>query len=280
MAAGYSAIGDVREHLLLILYGSGANGKSTFIETIRAALGDYAHRTRTEILMAKAAGNGATPELANLKGKRFVTASESEDGQRLAESLIKDLTGGDTITARHLYKEPFEFRPTHTLWLSTNHRPVIRGTDEGIWRRIRLVPFTVRIPDEQQDKRLPERLREDELSGVLAWMVRGALMWQQSSVGLDVPDEVRKATQQYRDDMDRIKQFVVDECVIGRWEYRVTKDELYSAYREWVSEGGEYPESKRRFGQRLKEKYSHIEEDRYNDKTRTRIWRGIGLRAK
>jgi putative DNA primase/helicase len=274
MATGYSATGDVSERCMFILYGTGANGKSTFVETVKAALGDYAHRTPTETLMQKNSGGGPTPDVANLKGKRFVSASESEDGQRLAESLIKDLTGGDTINARHLHKEPMEFLPSHKIWLSTNHRPNIRGMDRGIWDRIRLIPFTVSIPEGEQNKQLPKDL-ENELSGVLNWIVRGALMW--GIDGLDTPREVRDATAGYKDDMDRMQQFVSDECIVGT-QYTVTIAELYKEYRQWCEEGGERAEKQRTFGQRLKEKYGDaVFQDRRDGGNRDRIWKGIGL---
>jgi putative DNA primase/helicase len=144
-AVGYSFVGEVSEHLLLICYGTGRNGKGTFMETIRSTARAYVHRTRTEMLMAKRyVSDGPTPDLANLKGKRFVFASESDDGQRLNESQVKDLTGDDTINARHLNKNSMEFSPTHTLWLQTNHRPVIKGSDIGIWSSDR-PPFFVPV---------------------------------------------------------------------------------------------------------------------------------------
>ena len=158
---------------MFIHHGPGANGKSTFQETVSAALGDYAMRTPTETLLVKRSG-GVPNDVARLKGARFVTASETEEGRRLAESLVKDLTGQDTISARFMWAEWFDFKPTHALHLSTNHKPEIRGTDAAIWRRIRLIPWAVTIPPAEQDRKLAEKLR-DELPGVLAWIVRGCL---------------------------------------------------------------------------------------------------------
>jgi putative DNA primase/helicase len=165
-AAGYSATGNTSEQCMFIHHGPGANGKSTFQETISAALGDYAMRTPTETLLVKRPG-GVPNDVARLKGARFVTASETEEGRRLAESLVKDLTGQDTISARFMWAEWFDFKPTHALHLSTNHKPEIRGTDAAIWRRIRLIPWAVTIPPAEQDRELPEKLRT-ELPGVLA----------------------------------------------------------------------------------------------------------------
>ncbi|MBF6614955.1 MAG: bifunctional DNA primase/polymerase, partial [Chloroflexi bacterium] len=196
-AVGYSLTGDTSERTIFILYGTGANGKSTFLETLRSVLGNYAMRTPTETLMARR-DNAATNDIARLKGARFVTASESEEGKRLAESLIKDLTGGDTISARFLNKEFFEFRPEGKIWLSTNHKPVIRGTDKGIWDRIKLVPFQVLITAAQKDRDLVRKLAA-EADGILAWAVRGCIEWLRD--GLAAPYEVVSATEQYRGEM-------------------------------------------------------------------------------
>ena len=152
-AIGYSLTGDTSEQCLFILHGSGANGKSTFLQTIASALGDYAMSTPTETLLVKHKG-AISNDVARLKGARYVTASEAEAEQRLAESLIKQMTGGDVISARFLHQEFFDFAPTHKIFFGTNHKPVIRGTDPAIWRRIRLVPFDVTIPEAERDKNL------------------------------------------------------------------------------------------------------------------------------
>lgn len=272
---GYSAFGAVWEHMMLILYGTGANGKSTFIESIKGVLGDYAHKTHTDALMKKNNGGGATPEVVQLKGKRFVFASETGEGDRLAESTIKDITGGDTINARDLYKSPMQFEPSHTLWLSTNHKPRAEGTDFGIRRRLKLIPFMVRIAEEDQDKQLPEKLR-NELSGILNWIIEGAKLYSQQE-GLEEPEEVKQATGAYFDEQDKVKQFLDEECVTGRTIYHVTKSNLYTAYKVWCEDTGLYPESQTRFGGRLKEREDlSIEETRVG-KNRDRAWLGIGL---
>ena len=248
-AVGYSATGDTSEQCMIINHGGGANGKSTFQEAIAAALGDYAMRAPTEMLLAKRT-SGIPNDVARLKGARFVAASETEEGRRLAESLVKDLTGQDTITARFMRAEWFDFEPTHKLWLSTNHKPEIRGTDTAIWRRIRLVPWTVTIPPAQQDKKLAAKLR-DELPGILAWIVQGCLEWQRE--GLRPPDEVRRATGRYRAEMDVLAAFIDEECVVSD-HATATAKALYSAYKAWCDENGEKPETQRRFGGRLKER--------------------------
>ena len=268
-AAGYSATGDTGEQVMLINHGAGNNGKSTFQEALATALGDYSMRAPTEMLMAKRAG-GVPNDVARLKGARFVAASETEEGRRLAESLVKDLTGQDTISARFMRAEWFEFQPTHKLWLSTNHKPEIRGTDNAIWRRIRLVPWAVAIPPAERDRKLAEKLR-GELSGILAWCVEGCLEWQRE--GLQAPAEVRKATAGYRSEMDVLGDFLTDRCFRGE-RLEVGKDELYKAYQMWSEAAGERTETKRKFGMLLKER--GIEDGRNSERTK-RIWKGIGL---
>ncbi len=268
-AAGYSASGDTSEQCLFINHGVGANGKSTFHEAAAAALGDYAMRAPTDMLLARR--SGAVPnDVARLKGARFVSAAETEDGRRLAESLVKDLTGQDTITARFMRAEFFDFKPTHKLHLSTNHKPEIRGTDAAIWRRIRLVPWTVTIPPAEQDKKLSEKLR-GELAGVLAWIVRGCVEWRHE--GLKAPDAVRKATGAYRSEMDVIGAFIEDCCVL-RPDASALATPLYVAYKEWCEESGEPIEKQRRFGMRLTERGLRREKVGGVYK-----WYGIGLRG-
>src|SRR5215216_3351005 len=268
-ASGYSATGDTSEQCMFINHGGGANGKSTFQEALSAALGDYAMRTPTEMLLAKRS-DGVPNDVARLKGARFVSASETEEGRRLAESRIKDLTGQDTITSRFMKAEWFDFAPTHKLWLSTNHKPEIRGTDVAIWRRIRLVPWTVTIPPAEQDKKLPIALRH-ELAGILAWVVRGCLQWW--CEGLQAPDEVHKATGEYRAEMDVLAGFLAECCELdtGHWEY--AKD-LYECYKRWCDENGERPEPQRKFGGRLGER--GFQRDRGGSRG-AGIWRGVRL---
>jgi len=268
-AVGYSSTGDTSEQCMFINHGGGANGKSTFQEAIAAALGDYAMRAPTEMLLAKRT-DGVPNDVARLKGARFVSASETEEGRRLAESRIKDLTGQDTITARFMKAEWFDFAPSHKLWLSTNHKPEIRGTDAAIWRRIRLVPWAVTIPPAEQDKKLPIALRH-ELSGILAWVVRGCLQWRRQ--GLQTPDEVRKATGEYRSEMDVLAGFLAECCELdtGHWEY--AKD-LYECYKRWCDENGERPEPQRKFGGRLGER--GFQRDRGGSRG-AGIWRGVRL---
>ncbi len=245
-AAGYSLTGSTSEQCLMFLYGSGLNGKSTFMELITHVLGDYAMHTPTETLMMKR-DSGIPNDLARLKGARLVAATETEAGKRLAESLIKQLTGGDPITARYLHAEYFTFRPTFKLWLSGNHKPTIRGADEGIWRRMRLVPFEVRIPDHEVDPDLGDKLKEHAV-GILSWMVAGCLDWQRNR--LPIPAKVKDATGLYREDMDTIGNFL-EECVVGQRDAFLTSADLYRTYRAWCDGNGERPESQKALSQQM-----------------------------
>jgi putative DNA primase/helicase len=248
-SSGYSATGDTSEQCMFINHGSGANGKSTFQEAIATALGDYATRTPTEMLLAKRTG-GIPNDVARLKGARFVTSSETEEGRRLAESLVKDLTGQDTISARFMRAEWFDFKPSHKLWLSTNHKPEIRGTDNAIWRRIRLIPWAVVIPPKKQDRKLPDKLRDD-LPGILAWIVRGCSEWIRG--GLKAPEEVRRATGEYRAEMDQLAAFITDCCEVNQ-DQRAYASDLYKAYKLWCEDAGERRDTQTKFGRRLTEK--------------------------
>jgi putative DNA primase/helicase len=247
--AGYSLTGSTRERAFAILHGTGKNGKSTLVELLRDALGDYAANTDTETVLRKRY-SGVSNDVAALKGARFVSAAEVEQGRALAESKVKNLTGSDTVTARFLFAEPFDFRPEFKLWLSTNNKPVIHGTDDAIWGRIKLIPFTRRFEGAQADAELPEKLRA-ELPGVLVWMVRGCLEWLRD--GLGEPEAVRKATGDYRTEMDSLAAFVEDECVVRPDAWCKFAD-LYAAYVRWCEDSNEAAEKKRQFGMRLTER--------------------------
>jgi P4 family phage/plasmid primase-like protien len=245
---GYALTGDVSEQMLPVLYGTGANGKSTVLNALLAVLGDYGMQAAPDLLVAK---KGSHPtELADLFGMRFVASIEVEDGSRLAESLVKQLTGGDRIKARRMRQDFWEFEPTHKVFMACNHKPQVRGTDNAIWRRIRLVPFTETIPPAEQDKHLPAKLRE-ERAGILAWAVEGCLEWRRE--GLQAPDEVRQATGAYRAEMDVLGAFLRECCILNA-ESNVAVRDLYKAYKMWCEEGGERPESQRKFGSRLTER--------------------------
>jgi P4 family phage/plasmid primase-like protien len=246
--AGYALSGDVSEHILAVLYGTGANGKSTILNALLAAARDYGMQAAPDLLVAK---KGSHPtEVADLFGMRLVASIEVEDGRRLAESLVKQLTGGDKVRARRMRQDFWQFDPTHKVFMAVNHKPEVRGTDTAIWRRLRLIPFEQAVPPAEQDKHLPQKL-EAELSGILAWAVEGCLEWQRE--GLKAPEEVRKATGQYRSEMDVIGAFLQDECEISP-THKEPFTTLYKRYEEWCEEGGERAETRRKFNARLKER--------------------------
>ena len=244
---GYSLTGKTTEQCLFFLYGSGANGKSTFLNVITELLGsDLASQTPPETLMARK-NSGATNDIARLIGVRVVIANEIEDGSLLAESLVKQMTGSDVMTARFLYGEFIEFVPKFKLFIAGNHKPTIRGRDHGIWRRIRLVPFEVTIQEKNKDKHLQRKLRA-ELPGILNWAIQGCLAWQKS--GLKQPKLVTQAVNAYRTEMDLLGQWVTENCVVGpqrAWPVR----QAYGDYKIWAEGGGYRPMSESIFSREL-----------------------------
>ncbi|MDA8170448.1 MAG: phage/plasmid primase, P4 family [Nitrospiraceae bacterium] len=262
-AAGYSLTGKVGEHVLFFLFGTGRNGKSVFIETMQALMGDYACAMNIDSLVVKKFGQGIPNDIARLAGSRYVSTSETSEGQRLDESRIKDLTGGDKITARYLHKEFFDFYPQFKLWIRGNHKPQIRGTDDAIWERIHLIPFTVQIPKEERDKELIIKLRR-ELSGILNWAVAGCLEWQK--FGLNPPEEVCHAVKDYREQMDVLGEFIADSCVTvsncdfvkercrGGCKYKISAGALYEAYEKWAKKSGQIIVPKKAFGMSMTER--------------------------
>ncbi len=265
-AIGYSLSGSTREQCLFIAHGTGANGKSVFMRAMREMLGDYGRDCPAETLLAQR-DSGINNDIARLAGARLVGAIETEDGKRFAESLVKAITGGDTITARFLHREFFEFVPQFKLWLATNHKPTIRGNDHAIWRRIRLIPFAVTIPDAEQDRDLGEKLAA-EYPGILNWAIEGCLAWQQE--GLRAPEPVMAATADYRADMDRLGQWIGERCVITPTA-KVQAQSAYQDYRRWAEERGEHALTLTTFGNQLTER--GIEKAR----GRTVWYLGIGL---
>jgi len=208
---GYSMTSSTKEQCLFILYGCGRNGKSIFTDTIAHMFGDYAVNCPTNALIKKNYTGGIPNDVAALKGARFVTATESNQNVTLDEALIKQLTGSDKITARFLHKEFFEFRPTFKIFIATNHKPNIRGTDTGIWRRIRMIPFDLRITDANDDRNLLKKLRT-ELPGIFVWAVKGYKKWLQD--GLKTPKIIFEATCNYQDEEDDLGQFIKDYCIM------------------------------------------------------------------
>lgn len=234
-AVGYTLTGRTDEHCLFFCYGIGKNGKSTFMAALQRVMGDYATTTSVEALLdAQNKGEAASPYMARLPGKRIAVAQEMPEGRRMNESLIKSITGGDRLSTRDLYKSVFEFDPTHHLWISGNHKPRISGTDDGIWRRLRIIPFTVTIPEEKRkDSRVIEADLAKESSGILGWMVRGAQMWY--AAGLGTCDAVKRATDEYRTDEDALQRFISEECEINPM-VSINKHALYAEYKRWAED--------------------------------------------
>lgn len=244
---GYCLTGKTNEQCLFFFFGSGANGKTTFLNVLKELLGaELARQTPSETLMAKK-NSSATNDIARLQGVRVVIANEVEDGSLLAESLVKQMTGGEALTARFNYKEFFEFMPKFKLFIAGNHKPTIRGRDDGIWRRLRLIPFTVTIPPAERDKQLQNKLRS-ELSGILNWAIKGCLLWQKS--GLQPPQAVTAAVEAYREEMDLICAWIAANCAQGpdlEWKSR----QAYSNYSGWATGGGYKPMSESVFSREL-----------------------------
>lgn len=234
-AAGYSVTGRTDEHCLFFAYGNGKNGKSTFMNMVSMVMGDYATTTSVEALLdVKASGEGASPYMARLPGKRLAMAQEMPEGRRMNESLVKSITGGDRIATRGLYKDVFEFTPTHTLWVSGNHKPRIAGTDDGIWRRLRILPFTTTIPESQRrDSRVIEAEFYTHRAGVLRWLIEGARMWYK--IGLGSCKAVDEATAEYRGEEDAVARFIAERCNLDSTK-SVSKALLYVAWREWAED--------------------------------------------
>jgi len=270
-AFGCCLTGITSDKAMFIMYGPGGdNGKSTMVDIIQRLLGDYANRTPVETLLKKK--EGAIPnDIAKLKGARFVWASENERGSRLSEALIKEMTGGDKMSARFMRGEFFEFYPEFKPWLATNHKPQVRG-DRALWNRLKLIPFDVTIPKEQQKPRHEvTAMFQAEFPGILTWAVQGCLQWQRD--GLGVPEEVVEATREYEVEQDTFAMFLEEKCVQVP-NARAGSTALYKAYRAWAEEHGENPVSHKVFSSLMSERGFR------KDHTRTgALYLGVGLRA-
>lgn len=248
--AGYWSTGVIREQILAFLQGGGANGKSTFIGLVARALGDYAITGAPDLLLAKH-GESHPTELADLEGRRLVVCHETDKGRALAEGRIKAITGGDVISARRMGENFRRFEPTAKLALLSNPKPRIRGTDDGIRRRVKLIPFGVRIPDGEQNPDLMEELWREEAPGILAWIVRGAVAWNAQT--LAYPSGVGDASRDYFAEQDVLGEFIADKCELtaGAWTSTV---ELFNAYRIWCELRNENPGEQRGFSDDLAER--------------------------
>ena len=268
-ALGYSLTGITSEKAVFICHGGGDNGKSTFLNLIREIFADYAGLIQIDTLMIRRQeSTNASADLADLAGARFVMTSETEEGQRLAESKLKRISQGmgDIKTCRK-YENPFTFPETHKLWIDANHKPVVRGTDAAIWNRLHLIPFDVTIPKEEQDEGLPAELLK-EAEGIIAWIVQGAVEWRKTGLGRS--SEVDKANETWREESDPLKDFIEDGCELGP-EFSCSNSVLWRAYKRWAEENGEkYLLGRKHFSARL---YKHgFKQVKIHDK---RIWKGI-----
>lgn len=264
-AVGYSLTGTVGEQVLFFLHGGGANGKSTFLTVLQRMLGDYAAAAEPDLLLTTQ-GDRHPAGIADLLGRRLVVVQETDEGRRLAEATVKVLTGGDTIKARRMRENFFEFRPTHKLWMAANHRPRVRGTDHAIWRRIMLVPFLATVAPDQQDQRLLDKLLA-EMPGIMQWALAGCRQWV--AEGLRPPAAVLEATRDYRTGEDHVGRFI-EECCLLDEHLSVSAHHLRQAYEAWCAEAGERPWSAKAVAPHLTDRGCTL------DRTKSaRVWRGI-----
>jgi putative DNA primase/helicase len=270
-AVGYSLTGSVREQVLFLCNGSGANGKSVFLATLRHLAGDYALNIPFTVLELQQRPS-LTNDLAAMVGKRLVTSSETNESTRLNEARIKALTGGDPITARFLYSESFTFDPVAKFWLAVNHLPLVRDDTYGFWRRVLVLPFRQRFSGRDADPDLAHKLHA-ELSGILAWAIQGALNWR--VVGLAPPDAVKVATEAYLEENDELAPFIADRCVVSE-NIRIEPGQIFSEYQHWAESQGIPLQQRlklRTFATRMKERFSATST---NGK---RYYLGVGLKV-
>lgn len=250
---GYSLTGDTSEQVLFFAHGQGQNGKSTFLETFIEIMGPYSAQANIEMFLTsfKQGNAGHSEDVANLAGKRFVVASEIEEGRRLAVPKLKQMTGGEKVRASHKYEHEFEYQVTYKIWLNGNHKPEITDTTFSIWRRVKMIPFDITIPPNERDRRLREKLRA-EYPAILAWAVQGCIDWQ--SDGLKDPQEVTDAVAEYRQEQDFLMEFFHAKCFLNPKdaECTVSHKELFTAYQSWCADNSTDPVATKTFAKRLK----------------------------
>ncbi|MGA4083343.1 phage/plasmid primase, P4 family [Ralstonia nicotianae] len=268
--AGYALTGSTQEHALFFLYGTGANGKSVFVNTLATILGDYAVNAAMDTFMETRADRHPT-DMAGLRGARFVAAIETEQGRRWAESKVKNLTGGDKISARFMRQDFFEFFPQFKLFVAGNHKPAIRNIDEAMKRRLHLIPFTVTVPPERRDKNLQQKLLA-ERDGILAWAVQGCLDWQRLG-RLDPPQQVLDATEEYFEAEDALGRWLDERCVREANAKSLTA-ELFNDWKQWAEAAGEFTGSQKRFADLLLTRGV----EKWRNTAGLRGFRGIGLK--
>lgn len=270
-AVGYSLTGDTQEQCLFILHGNGANGKSTFLETVRRLLASHATTTPFATFMEQRNVGAPRNDLAALVGARLVITSEAGEGASFDEAVVKQVTGQDTVSCRFLYGEFFQYVPQLKLWICTNYKPAIRGSDDAIWRRIRLIPFNQQFKGNKRDAELPEKLKA-ELPGILAWAVQGCLDWRRN--GLGRPKTVLEATTEYRRESDQVGRFLSERCILGK-DYSVSGGALYNAYVQFCQQQGEKYLANNVFAGQLAKR--RLEKKRTS---RGLVYQGVALQAK
>lgn len=273
-AIGYSITGSTAEQCLFICWGEqGNNGKSTILETLQHLLTPYAQMSDMKVLTSADMDNRVASSLARLPGVRLVSMNEADENQRLSEALVKQITGGDALEACKKFHEPFEFLPSFKLWVRTNEKPIIRGSSDAIWRRIKLIPFETPIPQSQRKSRdIVDDILKTEAEGILAWCVQGAIEW--CAGGLQDPEEVKVSTAGYRTDMDLIAIFF-NECVEESASSIIPVSELYQVFSHWCRENGvRFVFTAQKFNQKVGQKLQQNGEFLKNGK---RSWKGIVL---
>lgn len=270
-AVGYSLTGETSEQIFFTLYGEGANGKSTFIDTIKKVIGTYGTQADFSTFISKKNTDAPKNDLAILQGSRFVAASESGSGRVLDDAVIKQVTGDSAIAVRFLFHENFIYTPQFKIWLATNHKPTIKDGSEGMWRRVKLIPFEVVIPPKERDKQLLSKL-EAELPGILNWALEGCKAWQEGGMG--ICKTVDAATEEYREDNDILIDFLDDRCTVAEHE-SVKSSELYNEYKAWCEATGERTWAQRGFTKYLKDKGFSVVK-----RTDANYFKGIGVKEK
>lgn len=250
-AVGYSMSSETSEQVMFILLGNGQNGKSVLLNVLNDVFGTYAMNIQPQTIAVKQ-NSGVNQDIARLQGARFVTTTEPNRGMKLDEGVVKQITGGDTVTARFLYGKEFEYKPEFKLWMATNYKPIISGTDEGIWRRMAIIPFTYHIPKHKVDKRLTYKLKE-EISGVLKWCVEGYQKWRIR--GLDEPEIVKSQRHEYRSEMDVVQRFVEETCTVDAIA-ETQASVLWNAFNRWIKDNNEYDKfTSKRFYMELQKQF-------------------------
>lgn len=271
--AGYSLTGDVREDAVFVCWGQGENGKSTWFNSIRHAAGPHGKVVDSDLLLAKRQPKHQE-NIADLTGLRLVTTIETQKGKAFDERVLKELSGGEPMSARHLYGHRFQFKNTAKLWLGVNQPPTVQGTDHAIWRRLFLIPFTVQFGSEgcpPEEKGLRDNLPVMAQEAILASLVRGCQDWQRQ--GLNPPDAVLAATQAYRKDMDIFEQFLTERCVTDDPNGKIGSAVLYDAFRPWADRQGRVPvPSQKEFTKVLLER-GYVKKD----ERQGAVWYGLGL---